>query len=200
MRGREGVDVMTDAGAHLSAEQLLAYWLHETGPQETEAADEHLMQCDRCGGEFDAMLALGRGIRDALRAGEVAAAIPGSFAKRLATPAGRVRSYHLPAGGSVRCTIAPEDEMLLVQLDAPLRGIDRLDAVVTTSLEPDAQHRLPDLPFDPEGGSVFWVQQIARIRQMPAHTTSILLVTPEGSGERMLGRYTFMHEPWPASS
>jgi hypothetical protein len=190
---------MTQAGKHLGDEQLLAYWLHETGPQETEAVDEHLMQCDRCGRALDALVTLGRGIRDALRAGEVAAAIPGSFAQRLAGRNGRVRSYHLQAGGSVRCTIAPDDELLLVQLDVPLDGIDRLDALVTNSLEPGTAHRLADLPFDPAGGSVFWVQQIARIRQLPAHTTSIVLVTPDGGGERALGSYTFMHEPWPAS-
>lgn len=62
---------MTDACAHLSADALLDYWLCESGPAETDAAEEHLMRCDTCGEALDELIALGEGVRSAFRAGDV---------------------------------------------------------------------------------------------------------------------------------
>lgn len=53
----------------------------------------------------------------------------------------RIREYRLPPNGSVNCTVAPDDELLVTRLEAPLEGVERLDAVARLSIEPGVQHR-----------------------------------------------------------
>lgn len=191
---------MTAAADHLSPGQLQAYWLHETSPAETDAIDEHLMHCERCGEQLDELAALGRGIRDALRAGQVAVVTSAAFVQRLAAQGRRVREYRLPHNGSVYCTAAPDDELLVSRLQAPLQGIERLDVVTQTSLEPGTERRLQDIPFDAAAGEVVWIENLSRVRRLPQHTMWLTLVAAGPDGERPLARYTFLHTPWAAGT
>ncbi len=191
---------MNGATAHLSLAQLLDYWLHDSDPAATEAADEHLMQCDACGEQLDALAALGEGVRAAFRAGAVSAVSSGAFLRHLRAGGLRVREYRLPHNGSVHCTVAPEDELLVSTLEVPLQGVQRLDAVAELSLEPGVQQRLDDLPFDAASGEVLYLPSIAQVRQLPAHTLQVTLLAVAPQGTRELGRYTFHHRPWPGSA
>lgn len=188
---------MTDARTHLSADALLDYWLRESGLAETDAAEEHLMRCDTCGEALDELIALGEGVRSAFRAGEVWVASSEAFAQRVAGEVRRMREYRLPHNGSVNCTVAPDDEVLVTRLAAPLQGVRRLDVEAENSLAPGASQRLEDVPFDPEAGEVVWMANIARIRELPEHTLRVKLLAVEGEGARELGTYTFRHRPWP---
>lgn len=187
---------MNRPSPHLSDEQLLAYWLHETDPDQAEAADEHLMRCDACGERLDELIALGRGVRDAFRAGQVSAGSSGAFVQRLVEQGLAVREYRLPPNGSVQCTAAPQDDVLVCRLEAPLEGVERLDVIAESTLEPGQQRRLPDIAFDAGAREVVWVENLARIRQLPAHTAWVTLVATGPEGERRLGRYAFQHTPW----
>lgn len=184
--------------AHLSVEDLLAYWLHETDPAATAAADEHLLHCDACGRTLDELVALGDGVRAAFRAGAVLALTSGAFVDRLSAQGLRLREYRLPHNGSVNCTVAPDDDLLVAHLEAPLRGVARLDARARFSFEPDVEHALRDLPFDAQNGEVLYMPRIAEVRQMPAHTLELTLLAVDGGESRELGRYTFRHRPWAA--
>jgi hypothetical protein len=182
---------------HPSIAALLDYWLHDGDAATTDRVDEHLMRCDACGQVLDELAALGDGVRAAFRAGAVAAVTSGAFVQRLASQGLKVRAYRVPHNGSVDCTVAPEDELLASHLVAPLRGVERLDALAEQSTEPGVQHRLQDVPFDPQAGEVLYVPKLAEVRQMPAHTLKITLLSVEPGGTRELGRYTFHHRPWP---
>jgi hypothetical protein len=109
----------------------------------------------------------------------------------------RLREYRLPRNGSVHCTVAPEDELLVSTLEAPLQGVQRLDALAELSIEPGVQHRLEDLPFDAACGEVMYLPSVAQVRLLPAHTLQVTLLAVEPQGSRELGRYTFHHRPWP---
>jgi hypothetical protein len=182
---------------HPSIDLLRDYWLHDSDAATTDAVDEHLMQCDACGQLLDGLVALGDGVREAFRAGAVAAVTSGAFVQRLAAQGLKVREYRLPHDGSVNCTVAPEDELLVSHLEAPLQGVQRLDALAQLSTEPDVQHRLQDIPFDPQAGEVLYVPKLTDIRKLPAHTLTITLLAVESGGTREVGRYTFRHRPWP---
>jgi anti-sigma factor ChrR (cupin superfamily) len=190
----------TAAGAaHLPAEGLLDYWLGDSDAAATEAIDAHLMQCDTCGQALDELVALGHGIRDALRAGTVGGVVGAAFLQRLAGQGLQVREYRVPPGGSVNCSVAPGDELLVshLALPQPLRtGLRRLDLHVELSLEPGVRHELLDIPFDPQAGEVLYVHKIAEVRPRPAHTAQATLVAVDGAGARELGRYVFHHRPW----
>ena len=188
---------MTVGRTHLSADALLDYWLRESGPAETDAAEEHLMRCDTCGEALDELIALGEGVRTAFRAGEVWVASSEAFAQRVAGEGRRVREYRLAHNGSVHCTVAPDDEVLLTRVAAPLQGVQRVDVARETSLAPGEWVRVEDVPFDPEAGELLWLGNIARIRELPEHTMRVKLLAVEGSGARELGTYTFRHRPWP---
>ena len=182
---------------HPSIEALLDYWLDDSDAAASEAIDEHLMQCEACGRALDDLVALGDGVRAAFRSGAVSAMASDAFLKRLVDHGVQVREYRLPPDGSVDCTVAPDDELLVAHLETPLQDVDRLDAVVTLSFAPDVQHRLRDVPFDARAGEVLWMPKFGLVRNAPAHTAEVTLLSVDAGGANELGRYTFHHQPWP---
>lgn len=188
-------------GRHLSTDVLLAYWLHDGDAASTDAVDEHLMQCDACGQALDALVALGQGIGDAVRAGAVGAVTSAGFAQRLAAQGVKVREYRLPPGGSVNCSVAPDDDLLVSHLELPPlpAGVQRLDLHVELSLEPGVRHERHDIPFDPQAGEVVYVAKLADVRRRPAHTLQATLVAVAEGRERVVGHYVFNHRPWAGS-
>lgn len=187
---------MSAAPEHPSIDLLLDYWLHESDAASTEAVDEHLMRCDACGEALDGLIALSAGVREALRAGAVSMVTSAAFVQRLAGQGLRVREYRLPHNGSVNCTVAPEDELLVARLQAPLQGVQRLDARAELSIEPGVRHELHDVPFDAGAGEVVCVSRIADVRCLPAHTMQLTLLAVDSDRTREVGRYTFHHQPW----
>jgi hypothetical protein len=86
--------------------------------------------------------------------------------------------------------------VLVSRLQAPLGGVQRLDALQEVSFAPGVQHRIEDIPFDPAAGEVLYLARIARVRELPAHTMKITLLATDDSGTREVGRYEFRHRPW----
>jgi len=188
---------------HLGVEALLDYWLHDDpgGGAATDAVDAHLMQCEACGHLLDELIALGNGVRAAFRGGDVRAVTCAAFVRRLAEHGLRLREYRLPHNGSVNCTVAPDDDLLVARLEAPLQGVQRLDVVTELASEPELPpHTLHDVPFDAKDGAVVYLPKLSEIRRRPLHTARVtLLAVDPGGGTRELGRYDFRHRPWPAS-
>ncbi|TFY99868.1 zf-HC2 domain-containing protein [Ramlibacter rhizophilus] len=188
---------MSAATEHLSLSLLLQDWLGETDSATREAIDAHLMACDDCGALFDDMLVLQQGVRTALRDGRLHMAASARLVDRLVEQGLRVREYHVPAGGSVNCTLAPQDEVLVSRLQAPLAGVEGLDLVEESSLAPGERLLAQDLPFDPRAGELVYLVQASLLRPQPAHTVQLTLLAREEGGSREIGRYVFHHSPWP---
>jgi hypothetical protein len=187
---------MSETTTHPPAELLLAYWLRETDAAATDTVDEHLLQCDACGRALDDIVALGEGVREALRAGAVATMTSHAFVQRLAAQGLRIREYRLLHNGSVNCTVAPDDELLVSFLEAPLQGVQRLDATVEFSFEPGVRHELHDIPFDARAGKVVQLVKAAQIKTLPEHVMCLTLMAVEAGRARAVGRYEFRHRPW----
>jgi hypothetical protein len=190
---------MSTVSEHPSFDRLLDYWLHDDDAKSTDAIDAHLMHCESCGRALDGLIALANGVRTAFRGGAVSAVTSDAFLRRLVAAGMRVREYRLAHNGSVNCTVAPDDELLVAHLEAPLRGVAHLDAVAQLSIEPGTSHRLEDIPFDPETGEVIYVPKLADLRRLPAHTLEVTLVAVAAGSTREVGRYTFRHRPWPGT-
>lgn len=182
---------------HLSAGALQEYWLRESSPAETDAAEDHLMRCETCGEALDELIALGEGVRAAFFAGEVWTVSGSAFIRRVANDGLRVREYRVAPNSSVHCTLAPDDELLVARLAAPLQGVQRLDILSESSLAPGQCERLEDVPFDPEDGEIVWIAKHARLRSLPAQTVVVRLLAVAADTSRELGTYTFLHRPWP---
>jgi hypothetical protein len=123
-----------------------------------------------------------------------------AFVQRLAAQGVQVREYRVAPGGSVSCSVAPGDGLLVSCLQAPLQGVQRLDLQLELSIEPGQRHEMRDLPFDPQLGEVLLVQKLADVRRQPLHLARVtLFAVDDGGGQREVGHYTFHHQPWPAA-
>ena len=174
---------------------LLDYWLGEVGGDEEGRLDAHLLGCDACSRRLQELVDLSGAIRSLVRQGAVYAVISHRLLERLARRGARIRQYQVPLNGSVNCTVAPHDDLLVARLQAPLAGVERLDLVLVGIGEP-GEARLTEIPFDPASGTVILMPQIGEVRRRPAHQARARLVAVSGSGEQVLGDYVFNHSPW----
>ena len=132
---------MSAQPGHLPIDALLQDWLGESESAARAAVDEHLMECDACGALFDGIFALGTGVRESMQAGAVGTMAGPGFVERLLASGVRVRQYRLPHNGSVHCTVAPDDQVLVSRLQAPLHDVQRLDIARELSIAPGVLHR-----------------------------------------------------------
>lgn len=180
------------SGAHADLEMLLAYELGELDPAREAALEEHYLGCEACSARLAEVQALASGIKAAFDAGHVAAVLTPGFVEHARARGVRVREYVLPLNGSVNCTVAAEDQLLVGRLSAPLADVERLDVLVSD----EGEHRLEDVPFDAVAGEVVMVPGIAHIRGCPAHRQVVRLIAVDGGGgERTIGEYVFNHSP-----
>ena len=173
---------------------LVEYWLDELDPAAAERIDAHIIACGECSARLAEVVALAAGVRAAFRDGFVRAFVTGAFVDSLVERGVRVREYRVPRNGSVRCSVAPDDQVAVGRLEAPLQGVTRLDAVSVRSTDM-AEERSRDIPFDASAGEVVIAAKIARLRVGPAHQVRLRLIAVDAAGERLVGEYTFDHSP-----
>ena len=186
---------MSACQAPLSDERLLEWWTGEARPAHRRPVEEHLLGCDGCSARLRFVQQLADGIGSLLRGGELPAVVVPAVVERLRRDGRRIREYSVAAGGSVQCTVSPQDDLLLARLGADLRGVARLDIV--SRLDDGPERRLADLPFDSEGGELLLIPPVDVIRARPASVERFELRSVSPDGERLLGRYSFHHTPWP---
>jgi hypothetical protein len=172
---------------------LLEYWLGELDEAKEARLDEHLLGCSHCCANLQGLVDLGGEIRAAMREGAIQVVLPDAFVKQLAAGPLRLREYRVPHNGSIHCTVAPDDDLLITRLDAPLSGVERLDV---ERLGEGFVERLRDVPFDAATGEVVLTSRIERIRALPASTLRMRLLAVAPAGERLVGEYTFHHAPY----
>ncbi len=180
---------MTTRG-HADFDTLVRYWLGELDGADEWVLDEHLLGCDRCGGELDVVAALAGGIREAFARGALHAFVTEDFVRRLDEQGTRMRVYRVAHNGSVNCTLLPDDRFVVAHLEVPLGNVSRVDAIFEVPGESQAYR---DVPFDAARGTVVLVPRTATLREMPSHRACVRLVAVDGTGERLLGTYTFHH-------
>jgi hypothetical protein len=75
--------------------------------------------------------------------------------------------------------------------------VKRLDAVQVMEVAGarELEMRLEDVPFDPASEEVLFLPPTAWVKQAPAHTFRVRLVSVDDADERPLGEYTFLHTP-----
>ena len=172
---------------------LLAWWLDELPEAETDALEEHLFACDECAARLKSLLGLRASVKQALLDARFATAVSPGFLEQIRESGLRLREYRVPAGGSVACTIAPGDDLVVSRLEAPLAGVRQLDLIFDDG---GTQHRAAHIPFDAASGEVTVIPPVALIRGWKAATQRMRLVAVNLGAERVIGEYTFNHSPW----
>jgi hypothetical protein len=178
----------------LAWDSLLEYWLGELEPETEARTEEHYLGCAECSGRLEQLAALAREVRAVARTSGVNMVINDQFVRRLAESGLQVREYRLPLNGSVNCTVAPEDDVVVARLEAPLEGVKRVDMLYVDS-DGRPEMRQEDIPFVADSGGVVFSPGIDVLRALPATTLRVRLVAVENNGERTLGEYRFNHTP-----
>jgi hypothetical protein len=177
----------------LSTPELLEYWLGELDEPRSLALDEHLFACAACSARLGAIVALGGAIRRAFVEGWLYIVLPEAFIRRIQEAGFQVREYRLEAGGSVDCTITPDDDFVVAHLRAPLRDVRRLDVLIDD--ETSGKHRANDVAFDASAEGLVAVTSTAFLRTLEHSRQHVRLVAVDGEQERVIGDYTFNHYP-----
>jgi hypothetical protein len=176
-------------------DELVAYWLDEVDREREAQIDEHLLGCGDCAGTLERIADLAGAIRRLAERGAVRTVVSAAFVDRLAAAGIRVNEYRVPRNGGVHCSIAPDDDVAIARLQAPLDGIAKLDLLLLDDAGGPGE-RLADIPFDAHAGEVVVAPQVAKLRALPASTLRMRLVAVDAEGERLVGEYTFHHTPW----
>jgi hypothetical protein len=184
---------MTRASCTTSPQDLLGYWLGELDASHESRLDEHLLACSACSERLRTIVDLGAAIRRELLRGSFGFVLPAPFVRRIKDAGLSVREYSLEPGGSVSCTVTPEDDLVVAYLHAPLRDVRRLDLVIHDATA--GTIRVSDVAFDPEADSVTMVPSVAYLRTLGHNQQRAQLVAVEGVNERVIADYTFNHSP-----
>jgi len=173
---------------------LLAWWLDELDEEEANDVEAHLFECEECGARLRELLRLGAAVKRALLEGHVAGAVSGRFIDRLREDGLKIREYRLAAGESVACTVAPDDDLVVSYLQAPLEGVRQLDAVFD---DDTGTFRTRHIPFDAEANEVTFIAPTALLKTWNVAQQRVRLLAVAQDEERLIGEYTFNHAPWP---
>ena len=182
--------------APIALATLVGYWLGELDEAGETRVEEHFLACDECSKNLQGVIELAGGIRALVRQGAMHAVLTDAFVSRLATQGLQLREYRVPCNGSVHCTVAPDDDLLITRLEAPLGAVEQVDVVFS---DQTGQHRFHDVPFNRTTGEVVLTLGTANIRAADAHTARLQLVAVDRQSERLIGEYTFNHTPWPGA-
>lgn len=177
----------------IDATVLADYWLAALPEAEEETVEEHLFQCDDCGERLREVIALADGLRNLARGGSLQMVVSNAFLRRATEEGLRVRQYAPPRGGSVQCTVTGEDNILIGRLAADLKGAQCVDLSICDERGSE-QLRMPDIPVNPEAGSVIVQESITFAKAMPTSKMILRLLNVDEAGhEQLLGEYTFNH-------
>ena len=177
----------------IDAAVLADYWLASLAQPEEDAVEQHLFECDECGARLREVIALAEGVRTLAREGSLQMVVSDTFLQRAAEDGLRIREYAPPAGGSVHCTVAADDDLLIGRLAANLSAANRVDLSICDEHRVE-RLRMPDIPVHSAAGSVAFQYSITYAKAAPSETMIARLVTFDDLGaERLLGEYTFHH-------
>ena len=179
--------------AALQSQELTEYWLGELDDVHEQRVDEHLFACAACSHRLAALVNLGAAIRRTFVEGWLSVVLPEPFLRSIKDAGFQVREYRLPPGGSVSCTVTPDDDFVVSYLRAPLKGVKRLDVLIddTTS----GKHRANDVAFDPAAEGLVTMTSTAYVKSLKHSQQRVRLVAVDGIEERVIADYTFNHYP-----
>jgi putative zinc finger protein len=186
---------MSSCSSPLAEDLVLDWWTGELAAAEARRVERHLLSCGSCAARAELLPAVAGGIQALVASGRLPGVLAPLVLERLRRDGRRIREYRVPAGGGVRCTVGPDDDVLIARLGVDLAGVTRVDLV--TRVDDGPEQRYADLPFEPAARELIVAPPTDGVRARPAHVERMRLIAVEPEGERLLGEYTFDHTPWP---
>lgn len=184
---------MSECSRPVSDEALVDWWTGELAAPERRRVDHHLLACAHCSARAAQLAGLAHGVRSLVSA-EPPVVLAPLAVEKLRHEGRRVREYRIAPGGGVRCTVGPDDDVVVARLAVDLQGVARLDVAMRIAGGPE--RRFSEIPFDRAAGEVV-LSPPADILALPAHVAEVRLLAVDPAGERLLGEYRLDHSPWP---
>lgn len=183
---------MTAPGCErISLAELNDYMAGDVSAPAAAALEEHLFACSACAARAAELDALLRGVKAAVRSGEVDGFITDAILNRLSRDGVRVRSFTLSPGAVVPCAVWAGDELMALRLRGDFGAAREVTLVqrragaelarTTTALEPCAR------------GEVIFATPASQVRQLPEVELELELTSTVNGEERVVGRYTLAH-------
>jgi anti-sigma factor RsiW len=174
----------------LGLEDLTDYAAGDLSGAEAAAIEEHLFSCPACGARAAEFDALERAIGQAFRSAQVGGFVTDAVLNRLAREGVRVRSFALSPSGSVACAVWDGDELMALRLRGDLSGAGE----ITLSQRIAGTEVSRATGEVAAGGEIIYAIPAAWVRQLPVAELDVLLTSRNAGGERIIGRYTLLHE------
>lgn len=130
-----------------------------------------------------------------VHSGVLRAVVTGELVEHLAAAGLHLREYRVVPSGSVFCTVAPDDDVVIVRLKAYLEDIEQLDLLLFDVRGKRYEH-LQNIPFNRAAAHVFVAPNVERLRKLPQSTAHLQLVARGPRPLRVVGSYTVKHAPW----
>jgi anti-sigma factor RsiW len=183
---------MTATGCErISLADLSDYAAGDLPDAESAALEEHLFACAACAARADALEALVRGIKAAVRSGEVDGFVTDTILNRLSREGVRVRSFTLSPGAVVPCAVWEGDELMALRLRGDFSGATEVTLVQRQAGTEVSRISAP-LALDVHG-EVIVAASASLVRQLPVVELDLVLTARIGDEERAVGEYRLVH-------
>jgi hypothetical protein len=174
----------------IAFERLAMLALRELPEHEALEVEEHVLGCDGCAAILEGILDLGDRIAEVTRSGGAFLLAGPTLVERLVRDRMVTRTYRASPGGQVHCTVDAGDVYTAMHLALDTRGLRRIDLLYGAA---SGGYRIDDVPFDPDGGEVVFVQPAEYLRTLPTERKTIRLIAVDDAGERVVGEYVLNH-------
>jgi hypothetical protein len=172
-------------------EVLVDYWLDRELPEQQSDLEDHLFGCESCTATLETIASLGEAVRRLGHAGRLRGGLSASLLDRLEKDGCVIRRYRASAGGHIHCTAGAKDDLVVLELEADLAGIEHVD-LLSLDAGGTLVRRVRQLPVI-GGREVVWASPGDVIRALPTGLRHVRLMAVEPEGERLVGEYTLHH-------
>lgn len=195
----------TTCASPLSFDELIAYVVGELDEPREQDLEAHVFECEHCGARWAACSELGRDVRQAFGEGLLALPVTQAVLYRAASQGLRLREYTVTPGGTAHCTAAPDDDLVIIRLDAGFAPGEAVDVDVEQQPQDGGipTHTSSfDLPFEGDTGQLVFANPASVVR---GYANSRWTITahahdPETGRHRTVGPFILHHARWGGST
>jgi hypothetical protein len=174
----------------IAFERLVMLARGELAEPDAAETEEHVLACTGCANVLEQLLDLGERLGALVRAGAGGMLAGPEIVGLLEREKLVTRSYRIPPGSAVACTVDARDLYTAIHLTADLHGIARIDLVHEA---PSRTYRVNDVPFTAGVGEIVFVQPGVYLRTLPTERKTLRLLAVDDAGERVIGEYVLEH-------
>jgi len=183
---------MTACAHPVPLEQLAAYERGELTLSESEAIEDHVFGCDACAARLEALARLVAGVRDVVERGQVPLVLTRALEDHLVARGVRTRVFRLARSATVPCAAAPDDDLLILHLEADLAEATHLSLAVDDEAGA-LSWRHDDLPVEADDDTVRVAFPGDVVRGLPDAVVHLRLSIERDGAPPAAEEYTLVH-------